>query len=210
MQKVAQEKEALENQLVLVQKMVEEGEAKAKAEAKRMADEKAEAQRVAQEKEALAKAEAERVAKEKAEAERLSEEKVLAEQLALAVKVSEAKVAKEKIDEAFSLTSLSFKLNSMELTDESQVLLKRTAELMKEHGNFHYEIQGHTDSSGKEKHNVELSQKRADKVKEYLIEQGIDGAILSAQGLGSAQPIATNDTEEGRLKNRRVVFEIVK
>ena len=68
------------------------------------------------------------------------------------------------------------------------------------------EIQGYTDSTGAENYNLMLSQKRADSVMDFLVNRGIDPGRLSAKGYGSANPVASNDTAEGRAKNRRVEF----
>ena len=70
-------------------------------------------------------------------------------------------------------------------------------------------IEGHTDSDGGTRYNKKLSQKRADSVMSYLVEHGVDEARLEAVGHGEDKPIATNDTEEGKEKNRRVEFIIV-
>ena len=69
-------------------------------------------------------------------------------------------------------------------------------------------ISGYTDSSGGEDANLRLSEKRAQRVKAYLVENGIDENRLEAKGFGEANPIADNDTAEGRRKNRRVELEI--
>jgi len=67
-------------------------------------------------------------------------------------------------------------------------------------------IEGHTDNVGKEDYNQKLSESRANSVRQYLIDKfGIDGSRLSAVGYGYSKPIATNDTAEGKQKNRRVV-----
>ena len=65
-------------------------------------------------------------------------------------------------------------------------------------------IEGHTDSVGSDEYNMELSGRRAGAVSKYLVSKGIDSTRLQAKGLGETQPIASNDTEEGRAKNRRV------
>ncbi|HHB94747.1 MAG TPA: hypothetical protein ENK88_06350, partial [Campylobacterales bacterium] len=116
--------------------------------------------------------------------------------------------AKQTLLKTFSLTNVQFKRGSGELTDESKARLDNTAQKMKEYPNFKYEIQGHTDKSGKEEFNIKLSAKRAEKTKEYLIEKGIPADILTTKGFGSSQPIADNETKEGRGKNRRVIFII--
>jgi outer membrane protein OmpA-like peptidoglycan-associated protein len=153
------------------------------------------------------KEEANRVAleaKAKAEAKKLEEQKLKEEQLA-----KERVIAKKRLLNTFSLTKVEFKTNSMNLTTASKARLDKTAEVMKEYSGYRYIIQGHTDSTGNEVYNVTLSGKRANKVKEYLISQGVDASILSTKGFGSSTPIASNDTKEGRLINRRVVFKII-
>lgn len=70
------------------------------------------------------------------------------------------------------------------------------------------EVAGHTDDRGDDDYNLDLSQRRADSVRNYLIDAGIDGARLNAVGYGETQPIAPNNTSAGRTENRRVGFEI--
>jgi len=116
--------------------------------------------------------------------------------------------AKQELLKVFSITNVQFKNNSTELTKESKARLDNTAEKMKEYSNFNYEIQGHTDNRGNEDYNIKLSTKRAEAIKEYLIEKGVPAEILTTKGFGSSQPIADNNTKEGRSKNRRVIFII--
>ena len=70
-------------------------------------------------------------------------------------------------------------------------------------------IEGHTDDRGDADHNQDLSQRRADSVRAWLIEHGIDGEHLEAKGYGNTQPIRTNKTAKGRAENRRVQFTII-
>ena len=70
-------------------------------------------------------------------------------------------------------------------------------------------IEGHTDSRGSDKYNEKLSQERADSVMSYLTGRGVGGSRMTAIGYGESQPIESNDTDEGRQKNRRVEFHIV-
>jgi OOP family OmpA-OmpF porin len=72
------------------------------------------------------------------------------------------------------------------------------------------EIAGYTDNTGDPALNVALSQKRAEAVRDALIKYGADPAMLIAKGYGSADPIASNDTPEGRLRNRRIEYHVVK
>ena len=89
--------------------------------------------------------------------------------------------------------------------------LKRVAEDMKELPPGHVlQIAGYTDSSGNPAKNVTLSQGRAEAVRNELIKDGVNPDMLVAKGYGSADPIASNDTPEGRSRNRRIEFHIVK
>ena len=72
------------------------------------------------------------------------------------------------------------------------------------------EIAGYTDNTGDARINLELSQKRASAVREALIKAGADPKMLVAKGYGSADPIASNDTPEGRERNRRIEYRVVK
>ena len=139
----------------------------------------------------------------------MAQEKEFEEKMAEAARKAEIKVAKEKLNRAFSLTRVAFKTNSMLLTNESKRRLDETARVMNQYPQFSFKIQGHTDSRGRESYNLTLSQQRAEKVKEYLISKGVDANSLTSEGFGSAYPIADNNTKAGRIKNRRVVFEIV-
>jgi OmpA-OmpF porin, OOP family len=69
-------------------------------------------------------------------------------------------------------------------------------------------ITGHTDSLGAEDYNQQLSMRRANAVKNYLIERGVNPNIMSTSGMGESSPVASNATREGRSKNRRVEISI--
>jgi OOP family OmpA-OmpF porin len=91
--------------------------------------------------------------------------------------------------------------------------VKRVADFMKEFPNTVAEIGGHTDSTASNAYNQKLSEKRANSVRQYIIDKfGIDGSRLTAVGYGEDRPIASNNTEEGKQKNRRVeaVIEAIK
>lgn len=85
-------------------------------------------------------------------------------------------------------------------------LLDTVAQVLRDFPEIMVEVQGHTDSRGRDSHNLRLSQARAESVREYLIRVGIAPERLSAHGYGETQPIETNATPEGRTANRRVEF----
>ena len=78
------------------------------------------------------------------------------------------------------------------------------AKVMKDYPDLNVVIEGHTDSVGTAAYNKKLSQRRAEAIKKYMVESGIDTNRLKAQGFGMDNPIASNKTEEGRQQNRRV------
>ena len=103
-----------------------------------------------------------------------------------------------------------FKLDKAIIERRSYRLLDNVATVLSSHPNItKVRIEGHTDSQGKDAYNKDLSQRRAEAVKTYLIDQGLDGARLDAVGYGEEQPIADNATKKGRAANRRVEFILV-
>jgi outer membrane protein OmpA-like peptidoglycan-associated protein len=90
----------------------------------------------------------------------------------------------------------------------SYPLLDDVAKALKDYPTIKVRIEGHTDSQGKDKFNLGLSQRRAESVRKYLIGKGIDGGRMVAEGFGEEVPIADNRTKEGRAQNRRVEFFI--
>ena len=107
-----------------------------------------------------------------------------------------------------SLVGVSFQPNSDKLTAEGRTTLDGVAATLKGQEDLKVEIAGHTDSVGSEAYNTLLSQRRADSVKTYLSGKGIDAKRMTAVGYGEAEPVASNDSEDGRRTNRRVEFRI--
>jgi outer membrane protein OmpA-like peptidoglycan-associated protein len=99
--------------------------------------------------------------------------------------------------------SVLFRSGSADLLGTAKRRLAEVAEALKKSENP-LVIEGHTDSQGPEELNEELSYRRAESVRDYLIEQGVDGERIRIMGQGEAQPIASNRTPEGRANNRRV------
>lgn len=107
------------------------------------------------------------------------------------------------------LDYIAFEIDSAQLTDSSIEPLTVLAKSLIDNPVIQIEILAHTDSSGTEEYNNELSNRRADSIKSFLEEQGVDSSRLKATGFGESQPRASNDTEEGRALNRRVEFKVV-
>ena len=106
--------------------------------------------------------------------------------------------------ETAMLTGVAFQTNSAELTTESSAVLDMVVAALRQRSGAKAEIHGHTDDSGTEAYNRRLSERRAAAVVDYLKQHGIAGEGLSSQGHGESQPIAPNNTAEGRARNRRV------
>jgi len=100
--------------------------------------------------------------------------------------------------------NIFFEIDRYTLLPASFKALDETARLLKDNAQLHLLIEGHTDSTGLPVANQLLSQRRADAVRNYLIQQGIDEKRLFAKGYGSTKPIADNNTPQGRSRNRRV------
>lgn len=107
------------------------------------------------------------------------------------------------------LKNIFFDINKTELKPESQIELDKVVLLMKENPLLKIQINGHTDNVGKPADNLKLSNGRAESVVTYITSKGIDAERLSHQGFGATQPIATNDTEEGRAQNRRTELKVL-
>ena len=103
---------------------------------------------------------------------------------------------------------INFRVNSDSLQVGAAKILEEFARLMSIYPNLKIEIQGHTDNTGAAAHNLKLSNRRAQTVQKYILLYGIDQSRMKAKGYGMTKPVETNDTEEGRAKNRRV--ELVK
>ncbi|MDH5602440.1 MAG: OmpA family protein, partial [Cyclobacteriaceae bacterium] len=107
------------------------------------------------------------------------------------------------------LENIYFDFDKTTLKEESFEELDKVVNFMNENETLEVEISGHTDSKGSDQYNHDLSQGRAQSVVDYIVSHGIGQYRLVAKGYGEEKPIDTNDTEEGRAKNRRVEFTIL-
>ena len=126
------------------------------------------------------------------------------------IKDALTKMAQKEVVQKVTATAenIEFKTGSAVLTEESKVLLEEVANLLNNIAWIKLDIAGHTDNVGNADKNKKLSQDRADAVKDYLVGKGLDVNKISSVGYGSEKPIASNNTEAGRQRNRRVEFAI--
>jgi outer membrane protein OmpA-like peptidoglycan-associated protein len=111
--------------------------------------------------------------------------------------------------EIFVLSNVQFFTNSDRLLPTSYSDLDRLSLYLLEHPEFNAEISGHTDNRGNDRLNAILSQNRAETVKKYLVDKGINADRLTAIGKGETEPRASNDSKEGMLMNRRVEIKLL-
>lgn len=118
----------------------------------------------------------------------------------------------ERVGEGIKLTlkenAVRFDTNKSTLTSGAKANLDKLVPVFKDYADTDIKIFGYTDSTGPADYNLRLSKDRAESVKSYLIGKGIAASRFSTEGLGIADPIATNETAEGRSQNRRVEFAI--
>jgi OOP family OmpA-OmpF porin len=118
-----------------------------------------------------------------------------------------AKIVEEHIE---ITEKVQFAYNKAEILDVSHDLLNDVATVMKQHPEVKkIRIEGHASSEGEADYNKDLSDRRANAVMKFLVQAGVDEARMEAVGYGEERPIADNETEEGREKNRRVEFNII-
>ena len=108
-----------------------------------------------------------------------------------------------------AIAGISFEPYRAVITPASRPVLDKAVAILKEHASVRIQIAGHTDNAGQQDKNRSLSTERAEAVRQYLIEKGVDGSRLTAVGFGPDKPVADNATPAGRSKNRRVEFTLL-
>ena len=103
-----------------------------------------------------------------------------------------------------NMSDVLFDTGSYTLKPGAREKLAKISGIVLAHPGLNLQIEGHTDSVGSDEMNQQLSERRADSVRDFLAEQGVPGSAISARGFGKSQPVAGNDTAEGRQRNRRV------
>jgi outer membrane protein OmpA-like peptidoglycan-associated protein len=111
-----------------------------------------------------------------------------------------APIAKKKI----VLRGVNFDFNKSTLQPAGKPILDEAARILKENPSIDVQVQGYTDAIGSDAYNLKLSDRRAATVKSYLVGQGVSASRLTTKGFGKSNPVATNETADGRAQNRRV------
>ncbi len=173
------------------------------AETKKLAAEKADAERLmAKKQEAEAK-----IAAEKVQAKKQAEEKAKVAEKAVQVSVCQTKLNKTMLGK-----TILFRTNKANIKKSSFSLLQQISNVIGECRvtlpDTRIVVSGHTDSAGSEVYNLALSQRRANAVKTHLVGIGVSSAIITSKGFGESEPVASNDTAEGRAQNRRITFSV--
>ncbi len=115
-----------------------------------------------------------------------------------------------ELNKSYRINDIYFPFNSSDLTAESKVVLDQLISFLSENSTICIQIQGHTDNIGNDATNLKLSENRAKSVYGHLLSNGIAGNRVTYKGYGKTMPVASNDTEEGRARNRRTVFVITR
>lgn len=134
----------------------------------------------------------------------LADENTLTDPIILDIELEPIEVGAQ-----MELHNIYFETDSYAILPTSASELQKLVDFLKNNNRLKVEIQGHTDSSGNPQSNLELSKRRAGSVVEYLVNNGIAVNRLTSQGFGDTQPIASNDTAEGKQLNRRTTIKIL-
>lgn len=108
-----------------------------------------------------------------------------------------------------NLPDILFDFNQATLRPETRETLSRIAGILLVSKGYRMSVEGHTDSVGTDEYNQKLSEKRADSVRDYLVKAGLPEPTITTQGFGKTKPLVSNDTAQGRQKNRRVEVVII-
>ncbi|HUJ81643.1 MAG TPA: OmpA family protein [Candidatus Acidoferrales bacterium] len=176
-----------------------EAQARAEAQKAQAEAEKAQAEALAKQQAAQEQAEREKEAAEKAEREK---QELRATLLAQFNKILETRDSPRGL--VVNLGDVLFATAKYDLRPEARERLAKLSGIVLAHPGLNLTVEGHTDNVGSDAFNQTLSEQRAQSVRQYLIDQGLDAGTITAQGFGKTMPVADNSTAEGRQKNRRV------
>jgi OOP family OmpA-OmpF porin len=107
------------------------------------------------------------------------------------------------------IAGIEFDFGKSTIRHGSRALLDEAAKILNDYPDLQVEISGHTDSVGSDETNIALSEKRAESVKSYLVGKGVAEGSIKTRGAGPSEPLESNDTAEGRQKNRRIEFKLL-
>jgi OOP family OmpA-OmpF porin len=124
--------------------------------------------------------------------------------VAAPVAVAPPPVEKKKI----VLRGVNFDFDKSNIRPDAEPILDAAATALKEESSIAVSVEGHTDSRGTDAYNERLSVRRATAVRDYLVRHGIDAQRLTVRGFGESQPVASNETDDGRAQNRRVELRV--
>ncbi|KQP12837.1 OmpA family protein [Pseudorhodoferax sp. Leaf267] len=119
-----------------------------------------------------------------------------------------AAAGQEQVDSALASRTIEFEAGSSDLTPSGQLALDQLVPVLSQLSGRSFEIIGHTDAQGARSTNVALSAARADRVKTYLVGKGMQASAFSTSGVGPDRPVASNETPEGRARNRRIELRV--
>lgn len=142
------------------------------------------------------------------EAALLAREKAQADTEALRLELAALQAQKTERGMVITLGDVLFSTGKTDLLPGAMSTVRKLANFLAEYSQKTILIEGHTDNVGSDAFNQGLSERRALAVKDALMQAGVDGARIDTLGLGETQPVADNDTSDGRLKNRRVEIVI--
>ncbi len=121
---------------------------------------------------------------------------------------AKAEACQKELAAIVSANPVDFLRDRIELTAKGKASVTELAVVIRACPGMNIEIQGHTDKTGKRQANIRLSKSRAEAVKDYLVGLGLSPDLLTAVGFGPDRPVASNRTEAGRRKNRRIEFRV--
>lgn len=106
------------------------------------------------------------------------------------------------------LRGVNFDFDKANIRADAAPVLKEAAKVLQENAALKVSVEGHTDAKGTDDYNLKLSMRRAAAVKAFLVKEGVAEGRLSTRGLGESQPVASNETDDGRAQNRRVELKV--